>query len=159
MYGRKPNLVVYPLLEWNKIIFLFSKNAQDLIYKSNLYRNNTDETSELNQNSIYDDKVVNDEFQSRFPTSAGWIVRVKIQNVQDLLDQEKKVNYKTQFVDELKGIDIKKSDDVFLIYMHLDSVSVSKEDAASKKEIGAGFILGYAGVSGSTASGGRAPHS
>lgn len=96
--------------------------------------------------------------QVRFSPSAGWIVRVKIQNVQDLLDQEKKVNYKTQFVDELKGIDIKKSDDVFLIYMHLDSVSVSKEDAASKKEIGAGFILGYAGVSGSIASGGRAPH-
>ena len=67
-------------------------------------------------------------------------------------------DYKTQFVDELKGIDIKKSDDVFLIYMHLDSVSVSKEDAASKKEIGAGFILGYAGVSGSIASGGRAPN-
>lgn len=39
--------------------------------------------------------------QVRFSPSAGWIVRVKIQNVQDLLDQEKKVNYKTQFADEL----------------------------------------------------------
>ena len=68
------------------------------------------------------------------------------------------MNYKTHFVHELKGIDIKKSDSVFLIEMHLDSVSVSEKDTASKKEIEAGFILGFAGVSGSIASGGRAPN-
>ncbi|MCQ4140082.1 M23 family metallopeptidase [Chryseobacterium sp. EO14] len=96
--------------------------------------------------------------QVRYSPTAGWIVRVKIQNVKDLLEQEKKVAYKTQFTDELKGINIKETDDVYFIYMHLDSVSVTEADANAKKEVDAGTVLGYAGVSGSIASGGRAPH-
>ena len=96
--------------------------------------------------------------QVRSSATAGWIVRVKIQNVKDLLEQEKKVAYKTQFTDELKGINIKETDDVYFIYMHLDSVSVTEADANAKKEVDAGTVLGYAGVSGSIASGGRAPH-
>ncbi|WBX96363.1 M23 family metallopeptidase [Chryseobacterium gambrini] len=96
--------------------------------------------------------------QVRYSATAGWIVRVKIQNVKDLLEQEKKVVYKTQFTDELKGINIKETDDVYFIYMHLDSVSVTEADANAKKEVDAGTVLGYAGVSGSIASGGRAPH-
>ncbi len=96
--------------------------------------------------------------QVRYSTSAGWIVRIKIQNVKDLLEQEKKINYTTQYKDELKGINIIETDDVFFIYMHLDSAVVNEEDAKNKKEIDAGTILGYAGVSGSIASGGKAPH-
>ncbi|MCY0978699.1 hypothetical protein PGH12_10570 [Chryseobacterium wangxinyae] len=42
--------------------------------------------------------------------------------------------------------------------MHLDSVSVTEADANAKKEVHAGTVLGYAGVSGSIASGGKAPH-
>ncbi|AZA59273.1 M23 family metallopeptidase [Chryseobacterium shandongense] len=94
----------------------------------------------------------------RYSESAGWIVRVKVQNVKDLLEQEKKVNYKTQYSDELKGIDIKETDNVYFIYMHLDSTVVTVQDAINKKEVDAGTVLGYAGVSGSIASGGRAPH-
>lgn len=97
-------------------------------------------------------------YQVRYSAKAGWIVRVKIQNVKDLLEQEKKVNYSNQYADELKGIDIKETDDVYFIYMHLDSVSVTEQDARNRKEVDAGTILGYAGVSGSIASGGRAPH-
>ena len=96
--------------------------------------------------------------QVKYSSNAGWIVRVKIQNVKDLLEQEKKVNYKTQFTDELKGINIKETDEVYFIYMHLDSVSVTEADANAKKEVDAGTVLGYAGVSGSIASGGKAPH-
>ncbi|MDR2204869.1 MAG: M23 family metallopeptidase [Flavobacteriaceae bacterium] len=96
--------------------------------------------------------------QVTYSDSAGWIVRVKIQNVKDLLEQEKKVNYTTRYADELKGIDIKETDSVYLIYMHLDSVVVTKQDATDKKEVKAGTLLGYAGVSGSIASGGKAPH-
>ena len=96
--------------------------------------------------------------QVKYSATAGWIVRVKIQNVKDLLIQEKKVGYKTQFTDELKGINIKETDDVYFIYMHLQSVSVTEADAKAKKEVDAGTVLGYAGVSGSIASGGRAPH-
>ncbi|KQT25983.1 hypothetical protein ASG22_04625 [Chryseobacterium sp. Leaf405] len=96
--------------------------------------------------------------QVKYSATAGWIVRVKIQNVKDLLAQEKKVGYKTQFTDELKGINIKETDEVYFIYMHLQSVSVTEADAKAKKEVDAGTVLGYAGVSGSIASGGRAPH-
>ena len=96
--------------------------------------------------------------QVKYSATAGWIVRVKIQNVKDLLAQEKKVGYKTQFTDELKGINIKETDDVYFIYMHLQSVSVTEADAKAKKEVDAGTVLGYAGVSGTIASGGRAPH-
>ncbi|MCY0978700.1 hypothetical protein PGH12_10565 [Chryseobacterium wangxinyae] len=53
--------------------------------------------------------------QVKYSATAGWIVRVKIQNVKDLLEQEKKVNYKTQFTDELKGINIKETDEVYFI--------------------------------------------
>ncbi len=94
----------------------------------------------------------------RYSAAAGWIVRIKVQNVKDLLDQEKKVNYKIQYADELKGVDIKETDDAYFIYMHLDSVAVTAEDAKNKKEVNPGTFLGYAGVSGSIASGGRAPH-
>lgn len=97
-------------------------------------------------------------YQVKYSATAGWIVRVKIQNVKDLLAQEKKVGYKTQFTDELKGINIKETDDVYFIYMHLQSVSVTEADAKAKKEVDAGTVLGYAGVSGSIASGGKAPH-
>lgn len=96
--------------------------------------------------------------QVRYSSNAGWIVRVKIQNVKDLLEQEKKVNYRTQYADELRGINIKETDEVYFIYMHLDSTIVTEQDAKNKKEVEAGTILGYAGVSGSIASGGKAPH-
>jgi len=96
--------------------------------------------------------------QVRYSPSAGWIVRIKIQNVKDLLEKEKKVSYNTQFTDELRGIDIQETDEVFFIYMHLDSTVVTDEDAHNKKEVDAGTVLGYAGVSGSIASGGKAPH-
>ncbi|EKB58887.1 M23 family metallopeptidase [Bergeyella zoohelcum] len=94
----------------------------------------------------------------RYSNSAGWIVRLKIQNVSDLLKQEKEVNYRTQYTDEWKGRDIAGSDDVYFIYMHLHSVFFTAEDARNNKEIEAGTPLGYAGVSGTIASGGRAPH-
>ncbi|MCW3161468.1 M23 family metallopeptidase [Chryseobacterium oryctis] len=97
-------------------------------------------------------------YEVRYSANAGWIVRIKIQNVKDLLEQEKKVNYKLQYADEWKGRDIKESDNVYLIYMHLDSVSFTENDARNKREVEAGTVLGYAGVSGSIASGGRAPH-
>ncbi|WDF59948.1 hypothetical protein PQ462_00950 [Flavobacterium sp. KACC 22758] len=58
----------------------------------------------------------------------------------------------------MKGIDIKETDDVFFIYMHLDSVVFTEEDATNRLEVEAGTVLGYAGVSGSIASGGHAPH-
>ncbi|WP_262410574.1 PAAR-like protein [Flavobacterium johnsoniae] len=96
--------------------------------------------------------------QVRYSSSAGWIIRIKIQNVKDLLEQEKNISYSTQFTDELKGIDIKETDDVFFIYMHLDSVVFTEEDATNRLEVEAGTVLGYAGVSGSIASGGHAPH-
>jgi hypothetical protein len=96
--------------------------------------------------------------QVKYSSSAGWIVRIKIQNVKDLLEQEKKVNYQLQYTDEIKGIDIKETDDVYFIYMHLQSVFFTKEDADNKKEVDAGIALGYAGVSGSIANGGHAPH-
>jgi hypothetical protein len=95
----------------------------------------------------------------KFSNSAGWIIRIKIDNVKELLDQEKKVKYKVSYQDELKGIDITEKDkNVYLIYMHLQKVFFTQEDAKSKIEIKAGTALGYAGVSGSIASGTRAPH-
>jgi murein DD-endopeptidase MepM/ murein hydrolase activator NlpD len=77
----------------------------------------------------------------------------KNSNVKDLFGAGEKSSYKTQFTDELKGINIKETDDVYFIYMHLDSVSVTEADANAKKEVDAGTVLGYAGVSGSIASG------
>ena len=97
-------------------------------------------------------------YQVKYSDSAGWIIRIKIQNVQDLLEQEKRVAYKTQFSEELKGIDIKETDDVYFVYMHLHSVFFTENDAKNKKEVDAGTPLGYAGVSGSIANGGKAPH-
>ena len=96
--------------------------------------------------------------QVRYSASAGWIVRVKIQNVKDLLEQERKVNYKTQYTDELKGIDLKETDNVYFIYMHLQSVFFTEKDGINKTEVDAGTPLGYAGVSGSIANKGHAPH-
>lgn len=97
-------------------------------------------------------------YQVKYSDNAGWIVKIKIQNVKDLLEQEKKVNYTNQFKDELKGIDIRETDEVYFVYMHLDSTLVTENDANRKKEIDAGIVLGYAGVSGSIASGSKAPH-
>ena len=94
----------------------------------------------------------------RFSDNAGWIVRIKVKNVKDLLEQEKKINYTLQYTDEWKGRDIKETDDAYLIYMHLDSVSFTSTDAKNNKEIESGTIIGYAGVSGSVANKGRAPH-
>lgn len=42
--------------------------------------------------------------------------------------------------------------------MHLQKVFFTEKDAKDRKELTAGTALGYAGVSGSIASGGRAPH-
>ncbi|GET47045.1 M23 family metallopeptidase [Capnocytophaga felis] len=96
--------------------------------------------------------------QVKYSDSAGWIIGVKVQNVEDLLEQERQVSYDTQFSDELKGIDIKETDNVYFVYMHLQSVFFTSEDAKNKKVVEAGTPLGYAGVSGSIASGGKAPH-
>lgn len=90
--------------------------------------------------------------------NAGWIIRLKVQNVSDLLQQEKIVNCKTQYTDEWKGRDITENDNAYFIYMHLHSVFFTAEDAKNNKEIEAGTPLGYAGVTGSVANGGMAPH-
>lgn len=94
----------------------------------------------------------------RFSNQAGWIVRIKVNNIADLLEQEKKINYTPAYKDELKGINLTKDDDAYLIYMHLQKVFFTAEDAKKKKQLPAGTALGYVGVSGSIASGGRAPH-
>lgn len=75
-----------------------------------------------------------------------------------MLEQERKVNYKTQYTDELKGIDLKETDNVYFIYMHLQSVFFTEKDGIKKTEVDAGTPLGYAGVSGSIANKGHAPH-
>lgn len=89
---------------------------------------------------------------------AGWIVRIKVDNVKDLLNQEKKVAYKLQFKDELMGVTITEKDSAYLIYMHLQKVFFTGEDAKKKIAISSGTALGYLGVSGTIASGTMAPH-
>ena len=85
--------------------------------------------------------------------SAGQTIRIKIENVKDLLEQEKKIHYQLEFTKgEEKGIDIKETDDVYLIYMHL-----SKRVVQSGK-VTAGTLIGYSGVSGSIASNIPSPH-
>jgi hypothetical protein len=96
--------------------------------------------------------------QVRYSDTAGWIVRVKINNVSELLAQEKKVKYKLSFQDELNGRDITEKDSAYLIYMHLQKVFFTAEDADKKVVVKSGTALGFAGVSGTIASGARAPH-
>ncbi|MBV6878693.1 peptidoglycan DD-metalloendopeptidase family protein [Epilithonimonas ginsengisoli] len=94
-----------------------------------------------------------DVVESTPGNSAGQTIRIKIENVKDLLEQEKKVNYQLEFTKgEEKGIDIKETDDVYLIYMHL-----SKRVVQSGK-VTAGTLIGYSGVSGSIASNIPSPH-
>ncbi|QAR30773.1 hypothetical protein EQP59_05185 [Ornithobacterium rhinotracheale] len=97
-------------------------------------------------------------YEVRYSVNAGWIIRIKVQNVKDLLEQEKKINYTIQYPDEWVGKDIIESDEVYLIYMHLDSVLFTAKDAQEKREVDAGTIIGIAGVTGKIASGTRAPH-
>ena len=86
--------------------------------------------------------------------SAGQTIRIRINNTKELLEQEKKVGYKLEFSKgEIMGIDIKETDKVFFIYMHL-SKRLVKEDEYVK----AGQIIGYSGVSGSIANGIPSPH-
>ncbi|MGU3373832.1 peptidoglycan DD-metalloendopeptidase family protein [Chryseobacterium sp. M5A1_1a] len=85
--------------------------------------------------------------------TAGQTIRIKIKNVKDLLDQEKKVNYQLEFKKgEEKGIDIKENDDVYLIYMHLSKRLIHKGNVT------AGTLIGYSGVSGSIANNIPSPH-
>ena len=85
--------------------------------------------------------------------SAGQTIRIKIKNVKDLLEQEKKINYQLEFKKgEERGIDIKESDDVYLIYMHLSKRLLHKGDVT------AGTLIGYSGVSGSIANKIPSPH-
>ena len=86
--------------------------------------------------------------------NAGQTIRIKIDNVKDLLKQEKSVNYQLEFAKgEEKGIDIKETDDVYLIYMHL-----SERIVKAKDKVNAGDIIGYSGVSGSIANDIPSPH-
>ncbi|REC48584.1 M23 family metallopeptidase [Chryseobacterium pennipullorum] len=85
--------------------------------------------------------------------NAGQTIRIKIDNVKDLLEQEKIVNYKLEFSrGEEMGINIKETDEVYFIYMHL-----SKRLVHSGK-VTAGTLIGYSGVSGSIASNIPSPH-
>lgn len=85
---------------------------------------------------------------------AGQTIRIKIYNVKDLLEQEKKVNYSLEFKKgEIKGIDIKESDEVYLIYMHLSKRYVKKGD-----KVKSGDVIGLSGVSGSIANNIPSPH-
>lgn len=85
--------------------------------------------------------------------SAGQTIRIKIENVKDLLEQEKKIQYRLEFAKgEERGIDIKETDDVYLIYMHLGKRLVQNG------KVKAGTIIGYSGVSGSIASNIPSPH-
>lgn len=62
------------------------------------------------------------------------------------------------FQDELNGRDITEKDSAYLIYMHLQKVFFTAEDADKKVVVKSGTALGFAGVSGTIASGTRAPH-
>ncbi|QII72246.1 LysM peptidoglycan-binding domain-containing M23 family metallopeptidase [Apibacter sp. B2966] len=85
---------------------------------------------------------------------AGKAIRLKINNVKDLLEQEKKVNYKLEFnKGEEMGINIKETDTVYFIYLHLSKVLVK-----NNQMVKAGDIIGYTGVSGSIATNIPSPH-
>ena len=86
---------------------------------------------------------------------AGRIVRIKVTNVKDFLNQKNKVNYSLEFksVGEEIGIEIKETDEVYLIYMHLQKILVKKG-----VEVKAGDLVGLSGVSGTTANGIPSPH-
>lgn len=85
---------------------------------------------------------------------AGKAIRLKINNVKDLLEQEKKVNYKLEFnKGEEMGINIKETDTVYFIYLHLSRVLVK-----NNQTVKAGDIIGYTGVSGSIATNIPSPH-
>lgn len=85
---------------------------------------------------------------------AGKAIRLKINNVKDLLEQEKKVNYKLEFSKgEEMGINIKETDTVYFIYLHLSKVLVK-----NNQTVKAGDLIGYTGVSGSIATNIPSPH-
>ncbi|TWP26796.1 M23 family metallopeptidase [Apibacter muscae] len=89
----------------------------------------------------------------------GKVVRIKIDKTKDLLEQEKIVNYKLEFKHEEMGINIKETDSVYFIYMHLSAIP-SKKLFTTKdvgKKIKAGEIIGYTGVTGN-ANGIPSPH-
>jgi muramidase (phage lysozyme) len=95
--------------------------------------------------------------ESRVSSTAGQIIRIKIENVKDLLDQMNTVNYSLEFTKgEIMGIDIKETDDVYLIYMHLSERYFSENDIGQIVE--SGTKIGLTGVSGSIASGIPNPH-
>jgi len=89
--------------------------------------------------------------------SAGQIIRIKVDNVKDLLNQMEDINYSLEFdKGEIMGRDIKETDDVYLIYMHLSERYFLEGDVGTPVE--AGTEIGLSGVSGTIASGIPSPH-
>ena len=86
--------------------------------------------------------------------TAGQTIRIKIDNVKDLLAQQTAVNYSLEFSKgEEMGIDIKETDEVFLIYMHLSRRDVEVDDIVNP-----GDPIGLSGVSGTVANNIPSPH-
>lgn len=86
--------------------------------------------------------------------TAGQTIRIKIDNVKDLLTQKDAVNYSLEFSQgEEMGIDITETDDVYLIYMHL-----SQRDVETGDKVEPGDTIGLSGVSGSIANNIPSPH-
>lgn len=86
--------------------------------------------------------------------TAGQTIRIKIDNVKDLLTQKDAVNYSLEFSQgEEMGIDIAETDDVYLIYMHLSQRDVEVNDLVKP-----GDPIGLSGVSGTIANNIPSPH-
>jgi len=96
-------------------------------------------------------------YNSNINSSAGITLRIKVNNTKEFINRVREVGYKLQFADEEMGVDIKETDSVYLIYMHLKE-SFYKETDVNKTKVEAGTHIGYSGVTGSTATGTRAPH-
>lgn len=109
----------------------------------------TDETEGTPVYACLDGQVV----ESTPGNTAGQTIRIKIDNVNELLEQEKLINYQLEFArGEEMGIDIKDTDDVYFIYMHLSKRLVENGPVT------AGTLIGYSGVSGSIANNIPSPH-
>lgn len=86
--------------------------------------------------------------------TAGQTIRIKIDNVKDLLTQKDAINYSLEFSKgEEMGIDISETDDVYFIYMHLSQRNVEVDDIVEP-----GDTIGLSGVSGSVANNIPSPH-
>lgn len=93
-------------------------------------------------------------YSSNADGSAGITLRIKIDSTSEFLNRMKEVGYTKQFTAEEMGTDIKETDSVYLIYMHLKESLYIQNDV----KVRAGTHIGYSGVTGSTATGTQAPH-